>query len=191
MMFSLPEFTLFIEKLGLHRLYMWMKPYGHALAKPTILFGNLDMSRLLKKWSRRIQKAIMARAAKKNSKLPWLRKLVKSGVAFRTAFRFWDVRSAQIEKMIHYTKTWNSNKHKLDVNGGRYLKDSGAYTRGFSRAVLQLFVTTEAMSSPPVAYAKIWHAMKFRWQFLVRRVRNLEEDWLLFLIFSLEPPQWS
>ena len=179
LMWKVPEMETFISLLQATRIWTWMKPFGHLLPKPSVLYANVPealMSRLKVSWSKKKEASIKAEARRLNAKCSWLSKLMRCQHSFRTARKFWCKRKQILKELIFFYKTWNVDK--WTVTGGRNLKDSAAYTRCFSRFVLATFLEAAALkefTGNVIHYRALWGKIGFHKSPLVLRVRNLEE----------------
>ena len=179
---------------GALRLHTWMRPFGHALPKPSVLYSNVPyefMELLRMTWSRKRQEQVCRDACNANRRCLWLQKLLRSSrYPFSTGRRFWEVRKQTIAKMVYTVRKWNESKGKMDVTGTKtkLLAASAAYTRTFSRAVLEVFrraaeerrFMRQFTNSRSMGYKEMWREMQFMSAEFQIRVRDLEKAWSTF-----------
>lgn len=80
MLWMFPELAHFLKFVEGHRVHTWMKRFGHALPKPTVLVGNVVanlVDALASKWSRKMERKWEAMLMARLLSIPAVRFLLK------------------------------------------------------------------------------------------------------------------
>lgn len=80
MLWVFPELSRFMELLSFGRVHTWMRKFGHALPKPTVLYSNVESSLLgpiKKAWSKRMESQWLAMLKEKLLAHPGARRLLR------------------------------------------------------------------------------------------------------------------
>ena len=173
----------FLDYVKAIRVHTWMKRFGHPTPKPTVLmcnFSGVIANRLQLKWSKKFQLKVDQEARRANSATAWLVKIFrKKSEVFRFGQRVWAVRKEALKKMVFVVKNWNE-WGELSITGGKDLRASAAYTRGFARAALATFRDAQRLGYPNVVnidYVNMWSMLDLSSiPAIGRNVRDLEEE---------------
>ena len=172
-----------LAQTGAVRLFTWMRPWGHPMPKPTVIYSNVCyeiLEFLKRKWSKKIAERIRREALGANRKLKWLKKINGHNFTIHTAAGFWKARKKVIQNMIYVVRKWNASKNKMEVTGTKLLAASAAYTRSFSRAALHTFASAakeKTFTGANSPYVEIWKAISFeKTTPYTPYVRDLEKD---------------